>query len=130
VDLATLTGAAIVALGYEATVVLGNKQEFVNKVIEAGNSAGERMWQLPIYPEHKEMLRSDVADLANIPPTRGAGTIAGGVFLQEFIDPKNSWVHLDIAGTAWIEGEKPYMAKGATGVGLKTLLTLVKNSDT
>lgn len=126
VDLATLTGAVIVALGGEATAILGNKQGFVDIVKKAGEDAGERMWQLPIYPEHKEMLRSEIADIANIPPSRGAGVIAGAVFLEEFIDPANSWVHLDIAGTAWMDGEKPYMAKGPTGVGIRTLLNVLE----
>ncbi len=126
VDLATLTGAVIVALGSEATALLGNKQDFADLVIKSGAESGERMWQLPIYPEHKEMLKSDVADLANVAPSRGAGVIAGAVFLQEFIDPKNSWVHLDIAGTAWLDSEKPYMSKGATGVGVRTLLKLIE----
>lgn len=126
VDLATLAGAAIVALGNDTTAVLGNNQDFIDKVIAASKEAGEQSWQLPIFPENKEMLRSDIADMANVPPSRGAGTIAGGVFLQEFIEPKNSWVHLDIAGTAWLDGEKPYLAKGATGVGIRTLLKLVE----
>lgn len=126
VDLATLAGAIIVALGSEATAVLGNNQAFIDSVIKSGNEVGERMWQLPIYPEHKDMLRSDIADLANIPPFRGAGGIAGAVFLQEFIENKNSWAHLDICGTAWLDSEKPYISKGATGVGIRTLLNLIE----
>lgn len=129
VDLATLTGAVIVALGNEATAILGNNQEFVDQVVQAGEESGERMWQLPLYPEHKEMLRSDIADMANIPPSRGAGVIAGGVFLQEFIENKNVWTHLDIAGTAWLDSEKPYLSKGPSGVGIKTLLNLVKQLE-
>lgn len=127
VDLATLTGAVIVALGSEASAVLGNKQEFIEEVIKAGESVGERFWQLPLYSEHKDMLRSDIADMANIPPTRGAGVIAGAVFLQEFVEPKNSWVHLDIAGTAWLDFDKPYLAKGPTSVVLRTLLKLIES---
>lgn len=126
VDLATLTGAVIVALGNEVSAALGNKSDFTQLVIESANKAGERAWELPLFSEHKEMLKSDIADLANIPPSRGAGVIAGAIFLQEFIEPKNSWVHLDIAGTAWLDGEKPYMAKGATGVGVRTLLNLLE----
>lgn len=129
IDIATLTGAVIVALGSEATAILGNKQAFIDEVISAGEESGERIWQLPLYPEHKELLKSEIADLANIPPNRGAGVIAGAVFLQEFIDAKNLWAHLDIAGTAWLDGEKPYLAKGPTGVGLLTLLELVKKIE-
>ena len=126
IDLATLTGAVIVALGNDTTAILGNKVDFTQKVINASTQAGERIWELPIFPEHKEFLKSDIADMANIPPSRGAGTIAGAVFLQEFIEPKNSWVHLDIAGTAWLDSEKPYLAKGPTGVGIRTLLKLIE----
>lgn len=129
VDLATLTGAVLVALGHDITAALGNNEEFTKAVIDAGNLSGERTWQLPLFPEHKEMLKSDIADLANIPPSRGAGVIAGAVFLQEFIEPKNSWVHLDIAGTAWSEGEKPYLAKGPTGVGIQTLISLLNSLE-
>lgn len=126
VDLATLTGAVIVALGLDTTAILGNKPDFTKQVLQAANESGERMWELPLFPEHKEFLRSDIADMANIASGRGAGTIAGAVFLEEFIDPKNSWVHLDIAGTAWLDSEKPYLAKGPTGVGIATLLKLIE----
>lgn len=126
VDLATLTGAVIVALGNELTAALGNNKEFSKLVIETANHSGERFWELPLLPEHKELLKSDIADIANIPPSRGAGVIAGAAFLQEFVNPKNSWVHLDIAGTAWLDGEKPYMAKGPTGVGIQTLVSLLE----
>lgn len=126
VDLATLTGAVIVALGNEAAAILGNKKSFTDTVISASKSAGERLWELPLYPEHKELLKSDIADIANIPPSRGAGVIAGAVFLKEFIDDSIDWVHLDIAGTAWLDGEKPYMAKGASGFGLRTLVNLTE----
>jgi leucyl aminopeptidase len=129
VDLATLTGAAIVALGHEAAAVLGNKQNWVDQVISAGRESGERYWQLPLFLEHKEFLKSDVADMANIPPSRGAGVIAGAVFLQEFIEEKNSWAHLDIAATAWLDGEKPFMAKGATGFGVRTLVKLIEDLE-
>jgi len=129
IDLATLTGAANVALGHEAAAILGNKQNWIEQVTSAGKEAGERYWQLPLFLEHKELLKSDVADMANIPPSRGAGVIAGAVFLQEFIEEKNSWAHLDIAATAWLDGEKPYMSKGATGFGVRTLVKLVEELD-
>ncbi len=129
VDLATLTGAVGVALGGEAAAILGNKQVFVDSVIKAGGEAGERLWQLPIYPEHKDLLKSDLADISNIPPSKGAGVIAGAVFLQEFVENKNDWAHLDIASTAWLDGEKPYMAKGPTGVGVRTLVKLVESLE-
>lgn len=130
VDLATLTGAVLVALGNDITAALGNKEEFTQLVIDSANEVGERTWQLPLFTEHKEMLKSEIADMANIPPSRGAGVIAGAVFLQEFIETKNDWVHLDIAGTAWLDGEKPYLAKGPTGTGIRTLLKLLDFLET
>lgn len=129
VDIATLTGAVQVALGSEAAAILGNKDTWVGQVIKAGKESGERLWQLPIYQEHEELLRSEVADVANIPPIKGAGVIAGAVFLQEFIENKNSWAHLDIASTAWLEVEKPYLAKGPTGVGVRTLVGLIESLE-
>ena len=125
VDLATLTGAVIVALGTEASAILGKPNSWIQAVREASESAGERVWELPIYPEHSELLHSDIADLANVPPSRGAGVIAGAVFLKEFVPKNLPWAHLDIAGTAWLGKEKPYMAKGPTGVGVRTLVKLL-----
>ena len=129
VDLATLTGAVQVALGSEAAAVLGNKENWLKLVIEAAKAAGERLWQLPIYAEHKELLKSDVADVANIPPVKGAGVIAGAVFLQEFVGDKNAWAHLDIASVAWLDSEKPYLPKGPTGFGVRTLVNLVESLE-
>ena len=129
VDLATLTGAVDVALGGEATAILGRSQKFIDKVISAGEKAGERLWQFPIYTEHKDLLRSDIADLSNIPPSRSAGVIAAAVFLQEFVKESVDWAHLDIASTAWVESEKPYLAKGPTGVGVRTLVKFVENLE-
>lgn len=125
IDLATLTGAVIVALGTEASAILGKPNSWVQAVKRASEQAGERVWELPIYPEHSELLRSDIADLANVPPSRGAGVIAGAVFLKEFVPKDLPWAHLDIAGTAWLGKEKPYMAKGPTGVGVRTLIKLL-----
>jgi len=129
VDLATLTGAVVVALGTEATGILGMPNSWVATIRKAAESAGERVWELPIYPEHKELLRSEIADVANIPPSRGAGVIAGAVFLKEFVPEKIPWVHMDIAGTAWLGREKPYLAKGPTGVGVRTLVKLLETLE-
>jgi len=125
VDLATLTGAVLVALGSEAAGILGRPENWVEEVKKAAKEAGERVWELPIYPEHKELLKSDIADLANIPPVRGAGVIAGAVFLREFVPEKLPWAHLDITGTAWLSGEKPFLPKGPTGFGVRTLVKLL-----
>lgn len=129
VDLATLTGAVVVALGTEASAILGKPKSWIQTVEKSSEEAGERVWELPIYPEHSELLRSEIADLANIPPSRGAGVIAGAVFLKEFVPKDLPWAHLDIAGTAWLGREKPYLAKGPTGIGVRTLIKLLDNLE-
>lgn len=127
VDLATLTGASMVALGTLATAVLGRPQEFVDKVIKVGEESGERIWQLPLYDEFGDLLKSYIADIANVSSSRYGGTETGAKFLEEFVDKKQAWVHLDICPTAWEESEKPYIAKGATGFGVTTLVDLALN---
>ncbi len=128
VDMATLTGAVIVALGDLNTGILGNDQRFVDEIIGLGKEAGESFWQLPVSPEYSKQIRSDIADIKNIGPRGKAGTIMGAVFIQEFID-KAKWAHLDIAGTAWADGVKPHQSKGPTGVAIRTLLKLVEKSQ-
>lgn len=123
IDVATLTGACRVALGTICSGAFTNNQELVNKIIAAGNEAGEFMWQLPMYDEYREQLKSDVADIKNI-GNRSAQPSIGGKFLEEFID-KIPWVHLDIAGTDVSDKEKGYLVKGATGVPVRTLVNLV-----
>ncbi len=127
IDLATLTGAVIIALGNLNTGVMGNDQDFLNKVMESGKEVGEGFWQLPLKGYEKE-VKSDIADVKNIGTKRRAGTIAGGLFIQEFID-KAKWVHLDIAGTAWADSPKPERSKGPTGVAIRTLVNLIEKSQ-
>jgi leucyl aminopeptidase len=128
IDMATLTGAVIIALGDVNTAVLGNDQELVNEIIECGSEVGENYWQLPIGREYSKGIKSDIADLKNIGPSRKAGTIIGAVFIQEFVD-KAKWAHLDIAGTAWADNERPHQSKGPTAVALRTLVNLVEKSQ-
>ena len=123
VDAATLTGAVVIALGTEAAAVLGSSQDWVDQVSASGNAVGERMWQLPLYDEYLEQLKSEVADVANV-GGRAAGTITAAKFLQQFIDDGVDWAHLDIAGTAWLEREVPYLAKGPTGFPLRAFVDL------
>jgi len=117
IDAATLTGAVVVALGHAAIGAMGNDEALLAEVREAGERAGERCWPLPLWDEYRELLKSDIADVKNS-GGRGAGTIAGGWFLREFVDGF-PWVHLDIAGTAYTEGEGPHQAKGPTAVGVR-----------
>lgn len=127
IDLATLTGAVIIALGNRNTGIMGNDQELVDRVISTGKEVGEGFWQLPLEGYESE-VKSDIADVKNIGTKRRAGTIAGGLFIQEFVD-KAKWAHLDIAGTAWADSPKPHQAKGPTGVAIRTLVRLVENSQ-
>ncbi len=128
VDMATLTGAVIIALGDLNTGIMGNDQEFVDEIIECGKAAGENFWQLPVGKDYSKGIKSDIADIKNIGPSRKAGTIMGAVFIQEFID-KAKWAHLDIAGTAWSDEATPHQSKGPTGVAVRTLIKLVEKSQ-
>ncbi len=130
IDMATLTGAAIIALGTNVAAMMGNDKELVTKIIEYSNQTGEKIWELPLYDEYKEQLKSSNADMKNI-GGRSAGAITAGAFLSNFVD-ETPWVHLDIAGTAWNqEGtqEKTYNPKGATGFGIRTIVKYIRNNN-
>lgn len=116
-DAATLTGAVVIALGHHAIGMLGNDEALLAEVRDAGERAGERCWPLPLWEDYRELLKSDVADIKNS-GGRAAGTIAGAWFLREFVD-SFPWVHLDIAGTAYLEGEGASHAKGPTAIGVR-----------
>ncbi len=127
IDMATLTGAVIIALGDLNTGIMGNDQTLIDEIVSCGHEVGEGYWQLPVSPEYSKMIRSDIADIKNIGPRGKAGTIMGAVFIQEFVD-KAKWAHLDIAGTAWADTAKPHQAKGPTGVAIRTLLKLIESA--
>jgi len=122
VDVATLTGACRVALGDVTTGAFTNNQEWLDKLIKAGEEAGEKLWQMPMYEEYKEQNKSEVADIKNTGGRYG-GAITAAQFLSEFAE-ETPWVHLDIAGTSLSNKEKGYLVKGATGVGVRTLVNL------
>ncbi|MDD4875552.1 MAG: leucyl aminopeptidase [Dehalococcoidales bacterium] len=123
IDVATLTGACIIALGKVCTGAFGNNQELINKVLASGMEAGELIWQMPMFDEFKELNKSSIADVKNV-GGREAGSITAAQFLAEFTDDI-PWVHLDIAGTSMTEKERNYQIKGATGVPVRTLINLV-----
>jgi leucyl aminopeptidase len=125
VDVATLTGAVVVALGKVCTGVFGNNQQLIDQVTAAGSQVGERTWQLPMYSEYKEQYKSDFADMKNT-GGRAAGSIIGAQIIGEFAEGA-AWVHLDIAGTAVAENEKGINIKGATGVPVRTLVALARS---
>ena len=127
VDVATLTGAVSVALGTQATGAVTNNEELFRLVQKASERAGERIWQLPSYPEYKKQIKSDAADLKNS-GGRYAGTITGGLFIGHFAE-ELPWVHLDIGGTAWLEASRGWEPKGATGVMVRTLIELVLHHE-
>jgi len=124
IDLATLTGACVVALGHEASGLMGNNQRLVDALKEAGERSGERVWPLPLWDEYGEVMKSDIADLKNA-GSRDGGSISAGWFLKQFVG-KTTWAHLDIAGTAWSDKARPYCPKGATGVGVRLLIEYLK----
>jgi leucyl aminopeptidase len=120
VDAATLTGACIVALGPRIAGILGNDQKLVDKLIECGNESGESLWQLPLVEDYEDDIKSSIADIRNIGGGY-AGTISAALFLRHFVG-KTRWAHLDIAGPAWTDRNLPYLPKGGTGFGIRTLL--------
>ncbi len=116
-DAATLTGAVSIALGKEAIGLMGTDEALMTEVRDAGERAGERCWPLPLWEEYRELVKSDIADVRNS-GGRGAGTIAGGWFLREFVEGF-PWAHLDIAGTAYTDSEGPHQVKGPTAIGVR-----------
>ncbi len=117
VDIATLTGAIVVALGHTASGLMGNDDALVEEVRTAGERAGERAWPLPMWDDYRDLMKSDIADVKNA-GGRPAGSISAGWFLREFVDGF-AWAHLDVAGTAYIEREEPGRVKGPTGIGVR-----------
>ena len=124
IDAATLTGACVIALGHTATGVLGNDAELVREVLGAGTRAGEPGWELPMWDDFKELIKSDVADVKNS-GGRAAGTITAALFLKEFAD-EYPWVHLDVAGTAYTEADLATVPRGPTGVPVGTFVEFVR----
>jgi leucyl aminopeptidase len=122
VDIATLTGACVVALGKTTTGLFGTPDSWVGAVKGASERAGDRAWPMPVFDDYQEQLKSEIADFTNT-GGRPGGSITAALFLKEFVGGL-PWVHLDIAGTAWAEEAKPYQPKGATGVGVRTLAEL------
>ena len=120
IDVATLTGAAVIALGTTTSAVMGNNQSLINHLLNAGKSTGEQMWQLPLFEEYKELNKSKVADLKNT-GGREAGSITAACFLSEFAED-TPWVHMDIAGTARTNKTKGYLTVGSTGVAVRSLV--------
>jgi leucyl aminopeptidase len=124
VDLATLTGAVLIALGSTYAAVISNDDTLAAEVVAAGAETGELVWRLPLHAEYKEMMKGTVADLSNLASKREAGAITAASFLEEFVG-ETPWAHVDIAGTAWDVG-RAYAKKGGTGYGVRLLVELAR----
>jgi leucyl aminopeptidase len=125
IDAATLTGACVVALGYINAGVFGNNDEMYDRFHRATEEAGEKMWRLPLDEEYKDVIRSNIADIMNS-GGRWGGAISAAMFLKEFAE-ETPWLHLDIAGTAWMEDNKPWIAKGPSGIAVRSLIQFAKD---
>ncbi len=124
VDAATLTGAVVVALGYVNAGIFASDDQMYERFANANKQAGEKMWRLPLDDEYKEVIKSNIADMVNSGGRYG-GAISAAMFLKEFAED-TPWIHLDIAGTAWTEEAKPWIAKGPSGIALRSLVEFVK----
>lgn len=125
-DLATLTGAIIISLGHEAAGVMSNSDVLTNLLKEASISSDERIWEMPLWEEYSEDLKSDIADIRNV-AGRAGGSLSAAKFLERFVEPGIAWAHIDIAGTAWrkkISGTQ--IGNGPTGYGVRLLVDLVE----
>jgi leucyl aminopeptidase len=120
IDAATLTGACVVALGYVNAGVFANDDAMYAKFTEANKRAGEKMWRLPLDQEYFEQIRSNIADIMNS-GGRWGGAVTAAMFLKEFV-ADTPWIHLDIAGTAWIDDNKAWIAKGPSGIAMRSIV--------
>jgi leucyl aminopeptidase len=125
VDLATLTGACTIALGHEAMAMLGTDEALKQQIRRAGEKTGERVWELPLWEEYYEQIKSDIADMKNT-GGRAAGVITAAALLSKFVQ-KYPWVHLDIASTAWTEKDRPYTPKGGAGIGVRLMTQFLRD---
>ncbi|MGC8869033.1 leucyl aminopeptidase [Sulfurihydrogenibium sp.] len=125
IDMATLTGACVVALGEFTAGVMGNNQKLINEVLKTSEKTGEWMWQLPFNDKLREQIKAPHADVYNVGTTRYGGAITAGLFLEKFVDPKIPWVHIDIAGPSHHTSGWYYHPKGATGIPVRTITTFL-----
>jgi len=124
IDIATLTGACSIAFGNEAAAMMGNDETLMKKMKDASEDTSENVWQMPLFDAYRDYIKSDVADLKNT-SGRSGSLVSSAYFLKEFAGD-TPWIHLDIAGTAWIDKDRPYTPKGATGIGVRLLLSFLK----
>lgn len=125
IDMATLTGAVVIALGSTYAAVVSNDDELASEIAAAGEESGELVWRLPLHDEYRDLMKGTVADLSNLAKKREAGTITASAFLEHFVD-ETPWAHIDIAGTAW-DVNRAYTGKGGSGYGVRLLVQLVRD---
>lgn len=128
IDLATLTGACVVALGEYAAGLFSNSEALRGQIASAGGEVHERCWPMPIFPEHTAELESNFADIKSIGKGRYGGACTAAAFLQSFINEGTNWAHIDLAGPAMYSSSRDYMYQGATGFGVQTLVKFLKNN--
>jgi leucyl aminopeptidase len=124
IDCATLTGACVVALGHAASGTMSNDEEWVTRFLEIAAKSGERYWRLPLFEDFTTLIKSDIADLKNT-GGRAGGAETAGAFLKEFVGD-TPWIHLDIAGTAYLDGESSFSAKGPTGTPVRAFVAVAE----
>ena len=124
VDVATLTGAVMIALGRHYTGLFGRPDGFIDAVRSAGDEAGERLWPMPLSDEYRDDVKSEIADIRNSVGSRYGGAIIGAAFVDAAVDPETEWAHLDIASTAWFDEDRPFSPKGPQGPMVRTLVQL------
>jgi leucyl aminopeptidase len=128
IDMATLTGAMVVTLGDVAAGAMGNNQQAMDQVLSAGNVSGEKVWQLPLWDDYAEDIKSQIADMKNVGVPGMSGSISAAMLLKEFVGD-TPWVHLDIAGTAWAQGRERYFTPyGGTAYGVRLVTQLLRQS--
>jgi leucyl aminopeptidase len=125
IDVATLTGACVVALGTDVAGLMSNRQDWCDEVRAAADRAGERVWQLPMFPEYSEQIKSTVADMKNVGEGRWGGAITAAKLLEEFVADR-PWTHIDIAGPAFLEKPKAWLDAGASGALVRTLVEVAR----
>ena len=123
-DIATLTGACMIALGEVASGLFCNDKKLTSQLIEAGDETGERLWSMPLFTEHEELIKSKVADVKNVGP-RGGGASTAAAFLKKHVK-KGPWAHIDIAGTAYTSKSRHYHTVGGLGVGVRTMIRFIE----
>lgn len=129
IDIATLTGACIVTFGNVHTGLMANSDEWAKTYLESAGETGEKAWQLPMDKEYGELIKSDISDMINANENRKAGTIVGGKFLEHFIKKGTDWIHLDIAGTSYLDADSGYLQKHSTGVPVRTIINLLQRAE-